>query len=579
MRGLRSTLRARAHTGNRTIHRTGVVVAGAAVALAGLPGLAAPAAAAGNGMIAYTAGDVGDGPEIPSAFAVSPAGGTPKTISAGSVSDAGATVAAFPVYSPDGKKVAFSRGTVGEVPALRVYVANADGSNPVPVTQPASGDAPARLDVVAGFSPDGTKLAFTRQLTGGEGEGGYPPIQTWIVDVATKAEKRLAEGVDRAVFGLIEGLSANGNGVFSADGKQVVLTSMAEESVYRANVSTGAAQRVTDPAAGAAVGPQFSPDGKRIAFGAQYEVSEGWECGVFTVGATATNAARAAWTPVTTFACDDSQDTPLPTYSPNGKWIAFGTAKEDPDPEERQLRLVPASGGTVTPLTAVAEGAAMFPVWSPDSTKVAFAHMVEDPETDSTSTSLRVVSVSDPTHAAGPPLASGSMLVPSSWQRLPDATKPPVSGLHVCNEKAPVPAGYKLISGTKGKDRLVGTKAKELIRGLGGDDVIIGKGGGDILCGNGGDDVIRAGSGDDRLYGGNGNDDLRGSTGTDYVSGGQGDDVLRGGAGADVLTGNQGNDRLLGQKGADEIHGGKGTDTGVGGPGKDTFFGVENKTQ
>ena len=74
----------------------------------------------------------------------------------------------YPVWSPDGHRILFIHADgfdADDNPANeQIYVANADGSQPHAITT-----GPAPKDQVADWSPDGTKIVFTKGYFGSEG--------------------------------------------------------------------------------------------------------------------------------------------------------------------------------------------------------------------------------------------------------------------------------------------------------------------------------------------------------------------------------------------------------------------------
>jgi dipeptidyl aminopeptidase/acylaminoacyl peptidase len=91
----------------------------------------------------------------------------------------------FADWSPDGKRLAFSRG--GEVTEnggthsdSQIYLAKADGSDPKELVR---GDWPS-------WSPDGKKLAYVVH------DEATPPI-VWVLDIAAKTRRRLGIGFYR----------------------------------------------------------------------------------------------------------------------------------------------------------------------------------------------------------------------------------------------------------------------------------------------------------------------------------------------------------------------------------------------
>ncbi len=121
------------------------------------------------------------------------------------------------------------------------------------------------------------------------------------------------------------------------------------------------------------------------------------------------------------------------------------------------------------------------------------------------------------------------------------------------------PAGFNVVTGTEGPDRLMGTAGNDVIFGLGGNDQIAGLGGDDLLIGGPGTDSITGGDGNDTVCGGEGRDFLYGDNGNDSLHGDAGDDDLFGGNGDDTLRGGDANDRLVGGAGRNVNDGGAGT--------------------
>ena len=161
-------------------------------------------------------------------------------------------------------------------------------------------------DAQPAWSPDGTQLAFTSSRD----QGGRLSVMT--------------------------GTGALTQFIFSVGG-----------DIFLVPALGGAAVKLIDNAAH----PAWSPDGLSIAF--ESDRSGSWD--IWTV-----STKGGAPTQLT----DDRLQDYQPAFSPNGRWIAFGSL--------RGLSVVPASGGQVIRLTANRDPAAA-PAWSPDGRWITFS--------------------------------------------------------------------------------------------------------------------------------------------------------------------------------------------------------------
>ena len=155
-----------------------------------------------------------------------------------------------PVFSPDGKRIAFSAGGRGEA---HVYVINTDGSELRRLT-----DEPGPK-FVSCFSPDGSRIAYISDPTGED--DNYFDIYTMLVDGSNKQRLTFSGGASPA---------------FSPDGRFIAFdtTCNGVGHISRINADgTGLVQLThTDPGKPARFpgldngDPLFSPDGEWIYF-------------------------------------------------------------------------------------------------------------------------------------------------------------------------------------------------------------------------------------------------------------------------------------------------------------------------
>jgi Tol biopolymer transport system component/tRNA A-37 threonylcarbamoyl transferase component Bud32 len=286
------------------------------------------------------------------------------------------SAAGSPAISPDGSRVAFTRLDAGGT--RRIAVAPLRDTSAVTILTTASDglwnhDSPA-------WSPDGRTICYSTQT------------DLWTVDAAGGKPQRLTK----------EG-EADFEPAWSADGRWVYFTSMRGQTtaIWRVPAGGGAAERVTmgsgperqpslsldgtklvystfnlnsnlvvrDIRTGREVEfggerrelyPAFAPDASAIVYVSDQVKSppDLWIQPLSADGSPAGQARRLT---------DHPGTAAYPSYSPDGRWIAYHRALEG----RRGIWIVPAAGGPPAQFTT--ESAVdIHPVWSPDGRTIAF---------------------------------------------------------------------------------------------------------------------------------------------------------------------------------------------------------------
>nr|WP_239144167.1 hypothetical protein [Streptomyces sp. SID14515] len=174
-------------------------------------------------------------------------------------------------YTPDGRRIVVTRFEDSDAGRIeRIWMADADGTNAAVL--PLAGRGPNDWDTDPTFSPDGTKLAFTRTSPGGTGEAAGPG-RILIADVATGAildEVRPPEGQqaggDAQPTWSSDGvnLAFTRNQVINGNGGNkhiwvVPVASLDRQRDLSATICPGDCEVIDDS-------PAFSPDGLKVAF-------------------------------------------------------------------------------------------------------------------------------------------------------------------------------------------------------------------------------------------------------------------------------------------------------------------------
>ena len=260
----------------------------------------------------------------------------------------GPEVDGAPGYSPDGTRVAFARNVQGRPNFVEIWVVNADGSNPHTMTP-----QPISRDTWANWAPDSRHLALI--------DVGSGPGRLELVDVDGKEDPirpapdmfvdaiawRPPDGKELAVRAIVNGKY----GVYAvkADGT-------GQRTILEPNVSLDMSLHATNMV--------FSPDGARLFYQGYAPAGEGFSggcCQLRVVNADGTNdhrfdaAVPMAWTGV-------------PSVSPDGRWVAYWSVLGSTG--NQQIRVAPAdeSGPSIGTGPAMSD---FFPwAWSPDSSKI-----------------------------------------------------------------------------------------------------------------------------------------------------------------------------------------------------------------
>ncbi len=270
-------------------------------------------------------------------------------------------------YTPDGRRIVVTRF---EGPAdariQRIWMVDADGTNGAAL--PLAGRGERDWDTDPTFSPDGTKLAFTRTSPGGVG-GAAGPGRILIADVATGAildEIRPPEGQQQG---------GDAQPTWSSDGLNLAFTRTQVINGHGGNkhiwtVPAARLDQQRDLSSTICYGdceviddsPAFSPDGTRVAFnrkdgggrineraGVLIKPLRGGGCRVVLPSSERDNPDGCDQQIPDTTATGPFQPRDV-AWSPDGSHLVLTSRREQPVNSMEQLSVLDLASGELTPL-------------------------------------------------------------------------------------------------------------------------------------------------------------------------------------------------------------------------------------
>ena len=213
-----------------------------------------------------------------------------------------------------------------------VYIMDADGSNPVNLTNHPS------VDGEPSWSPDGSKIVF------GSYRDGNPEVYVMDSDGSNPVNLTNHPAFD------------GGEPSWSPDGSKIAFRSdrSGNDEIYVMDADGSNPVNLTNhPLADGE--PSWSPDGSKIAFGSYRDGN----AEIYVMDADGSNPANLTNHPLADF---------LPAWSPDGARIAFVSARGDGDQE---IYVMDADGGNPVNVTDH-PSSDQDPAWSPDASKIAF---------------------------------------------------------------------------------------------------------------------------------------------------------------------------------------------------------------
>ncbi|MFF7014838.1 DUF11 domain-containing protein [Streptomyces sp. CS065A] len=270
-------------------------------------------------------------------------------------------------YTPDGRRIVVTRFEGSDDARIqRIWLVDADGSNGTVL--PLAGRGERDWDTDPTFSPDGTRLAFTRTSPGGVGEAAGPG-RILIADVATGAildEIRPPEGQQQG---------GDAQPTWSSDGNNLAFTrtqvingnggnkhiwtvpvgSLGQQRDLSATICPGACEVIDDS-------PAFSPNGTTVAFnrkdgggrineraGVIVTPLSGGGCRVVLPSSERNNPLGCALPIPDTTGTGPFQPRDV-AWSPDGSRIVLSSRREQAVNSMEQLSVLDLASGELTPL-------------------------------------------------------------------------------------------------------------------------------------------------------------------------------------------------------------------------------------